>query len=188
MLERAILETAWQIIEDTASWTQSASARDQEGAQVQPDDPAACCWCAIGAIEKAVADMNADEALVIPIVEHLCTSAKVLFGTRSINYVNDHMDHAAVRRLFEHAIADCRLVEAAGATTSPPRPNACAPRSVSASAISTSSRTASGKKVLPPPSSTRSSPTSSTACASHASPTERGASGPDLPELGGEVR
>ncbi|MEZ5932323.1 MAG: hypothetical protein R3F54_10280 [Alphaproteobacteria bacterium] len=119
MLERAILENAWSIIDDAGSWTQSASARDQQGAKVQPDDSDACCWCAIGAIEKAVTDMDADETLVIEIVEHLCASAKALFGTRSINYVNDHMDHDAVRRLFDHAIADYRLVEAAGIDEEP---------------------------------------------------------------------
>ena len=119
MLERIILEKAWQIIENADHWTQSAAARDRQGEKTAPECPAACRWCAIGAVEKVVAELGASDAQLFEIVDHLCKSTKALFGMRSINFVNDHRDHDAIRRIFEHAIANCRLVEAAGVDEEP---------------------------------------------------------------------
>lgn len=119
MLERDILEAAWLLIDDSSRWTQSASARDQQGAKVSPDDSEACCWCAIGAVEKVIADRQADETLLCDIVQQLCDSAKAVYGTQFLNVINDRRDHEAIRRIYDHAIANCRLVEAAGIDDEP---------------------------------------------------------------------
>lgn len=119
MLERLILEKAWDVIDDRGHWTQSASARNDCGKKIAPEHQDACCWCAVGAVEKVVADLNADDALLFAVIERLCDSTKTLFGTRSINFINDRQDHEAIRRIFANAIADCRLVEAAGVDEEP---------------------------------------------------------------------
>jgi len=106
MIKREILEHAWLIIEQSDSWTQGTAARDRHGAKVAPDDQDACCWCAIGAVEKAVSDRGGDQTLVFDVIDLLCVSAKELFGTRFLNFVNDRQDHDAMRRLFAHAIAN----------------------------------------------------------------------------------
>ena len=113
MVESEILEHAWRVIERSESWTQTAAARDRTGAKVAPDDPDACCWCAIGAVEKAVADLGLDPTLVFDVVDILCNSAKELFGTRFVTFINDRQDHEAMRRLFAHAHASCEFLEPA---------------------------------------------------------------------------
>ena len=114
MLEREILEQAWCLIERSENWTQGTAARDRGGARVAPDDQDACCWCAIGAVERAVADRGADPALVVDVVEMLCGATKELFGTRFLNHVNDRQDHQAIRRLFARALAHCERAEPKG--------------------------------------------------------------------------
>jgi len=46
-----ILDSAADLIE--SGWIQHASARDQEGVAVWPEDPAASCWCATGSIQAS---------------------------------------------------------------------------------------------------------------------------------------
>ncbi len=114
MLEREILCYAQQLIEREPHWTSSASAREKSGIKIAPDHPNACCWCVIGAVERAIADMSADEAVLWKIIARLGNSAETLFGTRGLNFINDRWGHQAVRQLFDHALAQYAIIEAAG--------------------------------------------------------------------------
>ncbi|MEM8950739.1 MAG: hypothetical protein AAGA21_09420 [Pseudomonadota bacterium] len=115
MRERNVLDHAWTLIERAEDWTQTAAARDQEGAKVDPDAPEACRWCAIGAVEKAVADLGGSDALLFAAVNRLCDAAKELFETRFLTFVNDRQDHDAMRRLFARALANSERAEIAKA-------------------------------------------------------------------------
>lgn len=55
-----ILSAAADLIE-TRGWTQGAAARDPKGAAVDGQDPDACCWCAIGAINRATPARSFEE-------------------------------------------------------------------------------------------------------------------------------
>lgn len=114
MLEREILFCARQLINRERHWTSAASARDERGTKIAPDHPSACSWCVIGAVERAIADLGADEAVIWDIVAHLGHSAETLFGTRGLNLINDRFGYQAVIQLFDHALAQYAIVEAAG--------------------------------------------------------------------------
>jgi len=43
---------AWQLLEDPSHWTQGDFARDKDGHVVDHSDPAATCWCTVGALRK----------------------------------------------------------------------------------------------------------------------------------------
>lgn len=114
MLERDILCHARQLIDLEPRWTSKASARDRQGVKTAPDHPSACSWCVIGAVEKAITDMGADEDILWTIVAHLGNSAEALFGTRGLNLINDKFGYRAVIQLFDHALAQYAIIEAAG--------------------------------------------------------------------------
>ena len=49
------LERAADLIEPEGKWTQGRPARGKDGAFVDARSPQAVCWCAIGAVDAAVA-------------------------------------------------------------------------------------------------------------------------------------
>lgn len=51
-----ILRRAREILTPPGAWTQGEAARDSEGELVAAADPAAVCWCSIGALIKATPD------------------------------------------------------------------------------------------------------------------------------------
>lgn len=114
MLEREILCWARQLINRERHWTSAASARDEGGTKIAPDHPSARSWCVIGSVERAIADLGADEAVLWDIVAHLGHSAEALFGTRGLNLINDRFGYQGVIQLFDHALAQYAIVEAAG--------------------------------------------------------------------------
>jgi len=54
-----ILRAARAVIADPAHWTQGVLARDAAGLKCQPNDPAAVCWCSVGALRRADDDSEA---------------------------------------------------------------------------------------------------------------------------------
>ena len=109
-----VLMRAWSLIEPVDRWTTRASARNRNGQPTAPDDPEACCWCVTGAVERIVADLGVDDAILFAVIERLGNSAEALFGTRAIGFINDREGHEAVRRLFEHALAQDAIIRAEG--------------------------------------------------------------------------
>jgi hypothetical protein len=119
VLEREILECAWQLIERPESWSRKALARDAAGRAVAADDPSACRWCLVGAVTRATIICDAEDSLLLSVIERLGDAAEALFQTRGLNYVNDHLGHDDIRHIFEQAIAHSMVVESTSTADCP---------------------------------------------------------------------
>jgi len=95
-----ILVCARDLISDPARWTQGRFARKEDGNEVNPTDPAACKFCAYGAIRHcqglSIATAKAEKALAQAASETYSRSAVV---------VNDYLGHKAILKVFDDAIA-----------------------------------------------------------------------------------
>ncbi len=110
--ESELLRRAWQLIEQPEHWTTRVTARDEAGDQVRPEDGKACCWCAVGALEKICAEQGADLASCTGVIRRLGDAAEFLFGTRAIAQINDLHGHDGICRIFQHAIANAPVARA----------------------------------------------------------------------------
>lgn len=95
-----VLREARELISDPKRWTRGAFARDVEGTRVRSAADEAVCWCAIGAYNRAAGGTKQLEAFRL-----LQRASDDLFGKDDPAEVNDEMDHAAVLRMFDAAIA-----------------------------------------------------------------------------------
>lgn len=62
------MKTTEQILLEAAvlverGWCKGANARDKNGKQVSPTDPAACAWCMVGAVFKACGPIDYEPPL-----------------------------------------------------------------------------------------------------------------------------
>ncbi len=114
MLDSDVLMHAWGFIEHAERWTTEASARDRHGKPTAPDDPEACCWCLIGAVERSGSDLGVDRTTLSKAIARLGDSAEALFGTRAISFINDCEGHQSVGQLFEHALAQDVIIRSKG--------------------------------------------------------------------------
>jgi hypothetical protein len=96
-----VLRAAREQISDPKWWIKDDYARDRYGNSVQPDDPAATCFCSIGALCN-VQGLSPDEgdSLENPALAMLCKAA----GSNSIATINDAGTHKGVLALFHRAI------------------------------------------------------------------------------------
>lgn len=94
-----VLCEAWGRIADPAHWTRRAYARDRWSRVVGWDDPRACRWCAVGAVGSVLGDRPT------PGYPALQAATTQLFGTRSVNEINDEIGHAAIERIYALAVA-----------------------------------------------------------------------------------
>lgn len=95
-----ILKAARELIADPNRWCQDVYARDATGKDVVPDDPAACQWCALGAIERfSEPPSYALEAIAALIPDRSLPAARM-----QVPDVNDTDGHAAVLEMFDAAI------------------------------------------------------------------------------------
>lgn len=83
----AALLAAKSLIADPNWWTKCAAARNRWGNGVDPSDPTAVRWCAVGAIEKV--------APGLPLDDQLC---------RRLIYANNYGGHAVVMRAFDEEL------------------------------------------------------------------------------------
>jgi hypothetical protein len=98
-------------IADRRNWTQHVLARDINGSSdhpsknvffgLSPRDPAACQWCAVGAIQ-AVTTTEEDDKAAFALVG---IAARQLYGQHP-STVNDDIGHDAVLACFDKAIED----------------------------------------------------------------------------------
>lgn len=123
------LKAAKARIEKRENWTQGVFARNERYLSVSPEDPSACTWCAVGAVEAVMYDPS---KYVVPYqyrpvnkaMKYLETASKQLFKIRSVAMVNDgelpvHVDangdwdgtmpspteaHQNVLRIYDQAI------------------------------------------------------------------------------------
>jgi hypothetical protein len=97
-----VLQQARALISDPARWTQDAPARNADGQRVEPFKPEAVCWCAWGALDRAVWDTG----FVAPghgrALAHLIRELGLQAG--QLGTFNDTHIHAEVLALFDKAI------------------------------------------------------------------------------------
>ncbi len=105
MSELAVLRAAWRLIEEPCHWSARGLAQDRQGRRVLADDPAACRWCAIGALERVCLATAAVPAVHRAAVARLGDAAEALAGTRALCWLNDWGGHGLVRRIYQQAIA-----------------------------------------------------------------------------------
>ena len=48
------IEEAIELISEPENWTEGAMARDEDGDEVRPNSYCATCWCAAGALRRAL--------------------------------------------------------------------------------------------------------------------------------------
>lgn len=85
----------YRLLSDKSNWTTGARARNRNGDTVSVSDPTACCWCALGAVEKCY-DFDDDVRLT------LHNASFRLFGER-ISWVNDREGYDAVMACIKEA-------------------------------------------------------------------------------------
>lgn len=120
-----ILTRARELIADPEHWTKHTLARNPDGKPISPFNPAATCWCAEGALVRAVAEhtnqldelasMYEDEAIEATFGSVYYKAGNLLHEFVTTPYggyidFNDDEDttHAAILGLFDAAIAASR--------------------------------------------------------------------------------
>jgi hypothetical protein len=99
MTTAEVLQKARDLIADESRWTHGYYARDEQGFDVEPNEPSATCWCALGAVYH-VLDTTEDEALDGP------AAIKALYLDERVPVeINDVDGHEAVLALYDRAIA-----------------------------------------------------------------------------------
>lgn len=102
---RDVLRCARALITKPECWTQHALGRGPADAPRAPTDPAACSWCAAGAIVRAGLLLNAGDVLTQDAYE----AATRALPEKSLSLMswNDAPDrkHAEVIKVFNRAIA-----------------------------------------------------------------------------------
>jgi hypothetical protein len=106
MDKKETLIKARALIADPAHWTTGDFARRAlSGYSVDIHSPSAKCFCALGALAR-VRGPNNGGIFEGPAYPNLSAAARQLFN-RSIPYVNDHLGHDAVLKMFDKAIESC---------------------------------------------------------------------------------
>lgn len=97
-----ILTRARELIEDPVSWVPDHYAVDEYHEPVEPHDPAACAWCAFGALEK----VDRETGVSYLAAYDLLTKEAVKRGFPEIYYLNDdgETEHSDVLAAFDAAI------------------------------------------------------------------------------------
>lgn len=107
------LRAARALIEDRDRWTQRAAARDEAGAVVIASGPAACRWCAVGALFRIIYTPGDDDAATLESprwtlpYDALEAAARELYGDEgyaSTAAVNDYKGHSATLAVYARAV------------------------------------------------------------------------------------
>jgi hypothetical protein len=109
-----VLETAVKCIDGPKQWTRGVFATNYLGDEVEPDSGAATCWCAEGAIVKALAVHGHDSDYGGDDFEEVTDELRARFplsatvaATHSVASYNDRQrERRPVVRLFKKAIAE----------------------------------------------------------------------------------
>lgn len=102
MTTAEVLQKARDLIADESRWTHGYYAKDAQGYDVEPNEPSACCWCALGAVLH-VEDLHSEEEAGSDAASALERTA--LASGVAVPYINDIRGHDAVLALFDEAIA-----------------------------------------------------------------------------------
>lgn len=100
-----ILINARSLIRDEIRWNKESLSRSETGRSVEPSNPCAVSWCAIGALHKVAAK----NAMYLSSAEDALDEAAKLLYSRRAWLVNDMMGHNAVMRVYSSAIRKLQL-------------------------------------------------------------------------------
>lgn len=95
-----ILREARALIEAPERWTTGALARHVNDNPIGPREANAACWCALGAVQRFTADGSDEQVEAVAYLQ--CAAAA---DGDWIVYINDHVGHDAVLRMYDRAIA-----------------------------------------------------------------------------------
>ena len=109
MSAAAILVGAKALISDPEFHTTDTLARDETGRPEDCDSPAACQWCAVGAVNVLIEDENKEHAGK---AYHALNRAANCMGAMSGAVLNDSGPHSQVMKMFDLAIKIAREDEA----------------------------------------------------------------------------
>jgi len=87
-----------ELLSDRSKWTQGASARDKHGDICDPEDPAACKWCFVGALYHCYLE---ESPSVLNRIRKAINSRYP--GAPSILCVNDNFGYEAVMEIVREA-------------------------------------------------------------------------------------
>ena len=105
------LRAARALIDSPEKWTRGAYARDAERRAANPTDNGAVCFCALGALERAVWGCSLSpvwlSALELLVELEIPMAWRATAEALNLAAYNDdpHMSHTAVLALFDAAIA-----------------------------------------------------------------------------------
>ncbi len=102
---KEILIAAKALISDPAHWTQGEYSRNTDGRRTAHHDPAAVCWCAMGAIIRVLPLREYSRA--VGVTETLAAWGAGGNSAADLVGFNDGHTHAEVLALFDKAIAEC---------------------------------------------------------------------------------
>lgn len=102
MNAKEILIAAKAKIATPETWTQGTFARDARGGVTYEADPAAVCWCSLGAL--SLVSQNASGKLYLRAHGELYQSFEAA-GFQSISKGNDWLSHPEVMACWDKAIA-----------------------------------------------------------------------------------
>lgn len=97
MASADILRAARARIEDPKNWMRNWYALLPSGRPTRGNDPDACCWCSLGALQASGSCDTSPEAALLD------ECAIEMFGEDIID-VNDGLGHGAVMEVFRVAI------------------------------------------------------------------------------------
>jgi hypothetical protein len=108
-----VLETAVKCIDGPKQWTRGVFAANYLGDEVEPDSGAATCWCAEGAIVKALAVHGHDSDTGSYDFDEVTDELRARFppsvverGLSVASYNDKQRERRPVVRLFKKAIAE----------------------------------------------------------------------------------
>ena len=104
-LHHQIVTRARQLISDPTCWTQGELAKRKNGLPIEPSDPEAYRFCAVGALTRAASELTSDaftaNALADEVHIALLTSAEIPAGL-TLECVNDiGQGHSAILKIFD---------------------------------------------------------------------------------------
>jgi hypothetical protein len=99
-----VIRRALPLVENERTWTRGAHARSSNGASANPTGPHAVRWCAVGALEKAAAELSHNQKTVRRL-ELAAGSRLEKFAGMNLYSLNDDIDREAVVAVFKKALA-----------------------------------------------------------------------------------
>ena len=108
-LHHQIVTRARQLISDPARWTRGELAKRKNGLPIEPSDPEAYRFCAIGALTRAASDLTGDivaaDALANEVHAALLIFAEIPWG-QTLECINDFgQGHTSILKIFDDYLA-----------------------------------------------------------------------------------